>query len=93
MRVPIGSRAVLVLLATGLFVSCPVLAKSAPWVGESFSGTACRGGAQGYGPFDYLARFGLAKNLNIVEEYHFTSSVESLRRGKSGTVAGDIDYT
>jgi tetratricopeptide (TPR) repeat protein len=43
-----------------------------------------------YGPFDYW----VDKNkLGIVESYHFTPEVESLRAGKSGFVGGDIDYT
>lgn len=43
-----------------------------------------------YGPYDYRTE---KKKLVIVERFHFTSSVESLSRGHSGTIAGDLDYT
>ncbi len=43
-----------------------------------------------YGPFDYRNE---RSKLPIVEQFHFTASVESLLRGKSGTVMGDLDYT
>ncbi|MBU3910160.1 MAG: tetratricopeptide repeat protein [Gammaproteobacteria bacterium] len=43
-----------------------------------------------YGPFDYW----VDKNmLGVVEDHHFTPEVESLVRGKSGYIGGDIDYT
>jgi len=44
----------------------------------------------GYGPYDY--RTGM-KKLEIVEQYHFTSDVETLRSGVSSSIGGDIDYT
>jgi len=76
-----------------LFVE-PVFAKNtAPWVGESFWGTTCIGAGQGYGPFDYTQRYRFEKNLNIVEDYHFTPNVENLASGNSGSVMSDIDYT
>ncbi|WP_292976910.1 tetratricopeptide repeat protein [Nitrosomonas sp.] len=47
-----------------------------------------------YGPFDYMERYSLKSNLDIVETYHFTSDVENLIRGNtSSTPAGDLDYT
>ena len=47
-----------------------------------------------FGPFDYLDRFNLPKELNLVEIAHFTSEVENLIRGNtSATPAGDLDYT
>ena len=66
---------------------------NAPWVGTTFSGVQCSGNGQGFGPFDYLSRSSLRDKLNIVESYHFTHEVEQLLRGKSGRIAGDIDYT
>jgi tetratricopeptide (TPR) repeat protein len=45
--------------------------------------------ANGYGPFDYRTQ---KAQLKIVEDFHFDSGVEQLRQGRSGTVAGDIDY-
>ena len=43
------------------------------------------------GPFDYLVERG--RKLSVVEEFHFTPTVESLIRGQSATVAGDLAYT
>ncbi len=43
-----------------------------------------------YGPYDYYAD---KDKLPIVEVNHFTPEVESLVRGKSDYLAGDIDYT
>jgi len=34
-----------------------------------------------------------ANKLRVVEAYHFTPNVESLKRGESGSVAGDLAYT
>jgi tetratricopeptide (TPR) repeat protein len=43
-----------------------------------------------YGPFDYRTH---RDKLEIVERYHFTPSVESLRAGASSTkLGGDISY-
>src|SRR6266496_1475185 len=44
----------------------------------------------GYGPFDYRTS---AKQLAIVERFHFTPDVEALKRGESGTLGNDLDYT
>lgn len=46
--------------------------------------------ANAYGPFDYRTS---KDKLAIVEGAHFTADVESLRRGTTGTLGGDIDYT
>jgi tetratricopeptide (TPR) repeat protein len=43
-----------------------------------------------YGPFDYRTQ---RDKLYIVEGAHFTQDVEGLRRGASGTIGSDIDYT
>jgi len=43
-----------------------------------------------YGPFDY--RTG-KDHLKIVETYHFTPEVESLKSGNTASLGGDIDYT
>ncbi|MEQ8690336.1 MAG: tetratricopeptide repeat protein [Pseudomonadales bacterium] len=67
--------------------------RSAPWVGESFDGAPCRGGGQGFGPFDYLQRGGLKQQLYLVESAHFTPEVEQLARGNTGALTGDLDYT
>lgn len=46
-----------------------------------------------YGPFDFRSSTNKRENLPIVEQFHFTPEVESLRRGASGTVLGDLRYT
>lgn len=46
-----------------------------------------------YGPFDYRDPVSKRDNLPIVETYHFTADVESLRHGRSGSVYGDLRYT
>jgi tetratricopeptide (TPR) repeat protein len=43
-----------------------------------------------YGPFDYWVQ---KKELEVVEAFHFTPSVESLTRGRSGSLGSDLDYT
>lgn len=43
-----------------------------------------------YGPFDYRSS---KKELNVVEQFHFTPDVESLRHGNTGALGGDLDYT
>jgi len=47
-----------------------------------------------YGPYDYRKSAGeLAFNLKLVESAHFTADVENGVKGKSSTLAGDLDYT
>ena len=46
-----------------------------------------------YGPFDYRDPVSKRDNLPIVESFHFTPDVESLRHGRSGSVLGDLRYT
>ena len=45
-----------------------------------------------YGPFDYRLP-GNGASLQLVEAYHFTSSVEGLVAGHSGSVSQDLNYT
>jgi len=76
----------------------PITANSAPighapWIGESLEGAPCLGDHENFGPFDYLQRQSLPKELSIVESYHFTPEVEQLTRGKTSSPMGDIDYT
>jgi tetratricopeptide (TPR) repeat protein len=82
------------LIVLSLF-SAPIYAELAPYVGATLQGLACVGNPKGYGPYDYSKRHLIpAKNLNIVEEYHFTPNVENLISGSSsGTPYGDLDYT
>jgi tetratricopeptide (TPR) repeat protein len=49
-----------------------------------------------FGPFDYRdpeARNGKGSPLSLVENAHFTATVESLTKGISGPLIADIDYT
>jgi hypothetical protein len=46
--------------------------------------------AGGFGPFDYRTD---KSKLPIVETYHFTPEVETLRRGKSSSIGDDLNYT
>ncbi|SFU75104.1 TPR repeat-containing protein [Nitrosomonas eutropha] len=46
-----------------------------------------------FGPFDYMDRFNLKKELDIVEAYHFTSNVENMISGQSTVIGGDLNYT
>lgn len=43
-----------------------------------------------YGPYDYRTQ---RAELVIVEEFHFTPSVQAGIKGKSGHLGGDLDYT
>ena len=45
----------------------------------------------GFGPHDYRVEQG--QNRKIVEDYHFSTRVESLISGMSSSLGGDIDYT
>ena len=51
---------------------------------------ACGPLVTGYGPYDYRTE---KKKLEIVERFHFTSDVETLRKGNTGSLGGDLDYT
>ncbi len=73
------------LLATGLALSVlPALSMA------QLVSAACGSLDTHYGPFDYRTDRG---KLPIVEQHHFTASIESLIRGKTGTLGGDLDYT
>jgi tetratricopeptide (TPR) repeat protein len=44
-----------------------------------------------FGPFDY--RVAPLDTRDVVESHHFTPEVESLIKGHTGVIGGDIDYT
>lgn len=98
-RLVVPQSTFLVVVALSLALSsAPATARtgSAPWVGETFAGGPCRGGAQGYGPYDYTKKHLYREPLRLVEGAHFTSDVESLRKGKRKGVRDplpDLDYT
>lgn len=73
-----------------LFFSGSVFAlKPAPWVGNTIKGEPCTG-KPGYGPYDYIKD---KSKVALVEQYHFTSEVEALIHGESGSLEGDLNYT
>lgn len=45
----------------------------------------------GVGPYDY--RTATAQQKQLVEGAHFTRDIETLKRGRTGTVGAEIDYT
>lgn len=58
--------------------------------GSSYAFNACGELNNAYGPYDYWTD---KDKLPIVEINHFTPEVEGLVKGKSGYLAGDLDYT
>lgn len=50
-------------------------------------------GAAIFGPYDYLNRFNLKHQLDLVEAGHFTPDIENLVRGRTGTIGADLNYT
>lgn len=62
-------------------------------IGSAWAAPPCGDLANAYGPFDYTNPEHRSKNLGVVERFHFTLEVESLIRGKSSYIWGDLDYT
>jgi predicted Zn-dependent protease len=54
------------------------------------SQSGCGSLTNAYGPFDYRSN---KKELKVIEDYHFTPDVEQLKRGSTGAIGGDLDYT
>jgi hypothetical protein len=63
---------------------------AACWPAQAQEESACGSLANGYGPFDY--RKERSRALRIVEEHHFNSDVQQLRKGQEGYLGGDLDY-
>ena len=84
--------AAMTLLAVVYTCMPPAMAQDVP---------GCGALNNGFGPFDYRSERRLTStgvetgtfNLKIVEDNHFTPEVESLIRGKSSTLGGDLNYT
>lgn len=81
---------ILFVFLTGL--SNIAQARPEPWVGNSFNGMTCRGSNKGYGPHNYTNPRS-KKNIHIVEQYHFNPLVQYLKRGATGSLSADLDYT
>lgn len=82
--------AFVVLCVLGIWLNCARAAGD----DENFCGPL----DNAFGPFDYInpahraANYG--RNLSMVERFHFTRDVETLRRGNTSVHPGDdIDYT
>jgi len=96
----IGTCCFLTMLAFIVCYSTTAYAKPighAPWVGNTLKGIPCRGGAENFGPFDYLQRHTLSAELGIVEQYHFGPQVEQLiagmQTGLERDVPDELNYT
>jgi tetratricopeptide (TPR) repeat protein len=47
-----------------------------------------------FGPFDYRkAQTEYTEQITLVHSAHFTSDIENLIKGRSGTLGGELDYT
>ena len=73
------------LLYIFIFVIAPFLA----WADDPECGSL----DNHYGPFDYTKLDLREKKLRIVEAYHFNSDVERLKKGVSGRIIDDLNYT
>lgn len=83
-------------LLPAVFVSGLAFAQAKlPWSGMDLSGDhhVIEQGPDSFGPYDYTNPSHVNDHLGMVERFHFTSDVEQLIRGKSGTVYGDLAYT
>ncbi|GAB3267092.1 hypothetical protein GCM10027296_45500 [Chitinimonas naiadis] len=56
----------------------------------AFAYEECGPLANAYGPFDYRTE---QDKIAVVEQYHFTPGVETLKRGATGVIGADLDYT
>ncbi|HZL25231.1 MAG TPA: tetratricopeptide repeat protein [Acidobacteriaceae bacterium] len=62
----------------------------APCIARGQGYEVCGPLANAYGPYDYRTA---QDKLKIVDGAHFTTDVETLRRGNAGYLGGDLDYT
>src|SRR5690349_7606114 len=74
------------ILITSLMIAAVCVSSFVPVYAQTGCGSASDAG--GYGPFDYRKD---KNKLRLVEVFHFTPEVESLRRGESGYIGGDLD--
>ncbi len=88
---PGGMERFAVKLAALTVVVCLPLAFSATLRAQEVPG--CGTLQNAYGPFDYRDPVNKRDKLPIVDAFHFTPDVASLRRGNTGTVLGDLRYT
>ena len=79
------------MAATAVFTV--VTSTTAPVQAATANNEACGGLNNAYGPWDYSNASQREQRLPIVEQFHFTSEVETLKAGASGDLALDLDYT
>ncbi|WP_163834592.1 tetratricopeptide repeat protein [Spartinivicinus ruber] len=72
-----------------LFTLLLVSVISNSWAGEFECGSL----KNQYGPFDYTNPRHFKEKLSIVEQFHFNRDVETLNKGMTGAVIGDLSYT
>jgi tetratricopeptide (TPR) repeat protein len=72
------------VISIGVLGSAEVRAQAVPGCGNL---------QNAFGPYDYRDPVARGEPLNLVERAHFTLDVEALRRGTTGPVIGDLDYT
>ena len=70
---------------------CAGLLMLAALPASSLANDACGPLDNAFGPFDY--RTAPAATINVVERFHFTEKVASLRGGQSAPLGGDLSYT
>ena len=76
-----------------VLISFNLYSQAAPWVGMDLSGARCVGG-QGVGPLDYTNPTHRNSHIfGLVVGAHFNDGVRTLKKGQSGSIFGDLDYT
>ena len=81
----------LLIALAALIATAPAFARDAPF-SEPMAGCGTfEYDREHVGPLDY--RKINPKTLKLVEDYHFSRQVESLRHGQSSTIGGDLKYT
>lgn len=79
-----------------LIAVCVLLWSAPGWLNAALAGDgACPPVAASpgqFGPFDYNDPDNKGHNLQIVEQYHFSPSVQLLSHGETGPIGSDLDY-
>src|SRR5438128_12469438 len=83
-------NAVMYLLSAGFAVAGNFFSEMAVAQGYSDCGNPFQ---NAYGPYDYRTATDQQKHLVEITGAHFTTSVETLRSGNTGTLGGELDYT
>jgi tetratricopeptide (TPR) repeat protein len=87
--------ALLIILVVATNLQAVDYTESSEYLGRRTSASFCgklKVGTQ-YGPFDYTNAYERNTYLPIVESEHFTSDVQNLIKGHSGSIGGELGYT